>query len=239
MDEQNDLEEKKSSSHLSEEHTEKTNENSIDEGIEPAEDILEVSSDPLEVTDQEGSIPEEERLITEENKASIINALLSSWFPEFTYPRKVYGVQLSKLKILYNLNEEAEEQFFQELGLLVDPLGFHVKMYEYNDETWVCLRSLLGGPTGLTEEEEGVLGVIMYMALKDPAQSTRYSDLEELLTSKKYIKKAHLRYAVQALERNGYISRARGRIALYYKTEIEFDQESIEEIMVEVEKLLV
>jgi hypothetical protein len=228
-----------------EHHLEGNNFNEIAESLEEKleEKPAEIDSSKEVVSEEnstvEESVSEEMMLITEENKASIINVLLSSWFPEFTYPRKVYGLQLSKLKILYNLTEENEEQFFQELALLVNPLGFQVKMYDYNDETWVCLRSLLGGPTGLSENEEGVLGVIIYMSLKDPIQSIRYSDLEELLTSKKYIKKAHLRYAVQSLERNGYITRARGRIALYYKTEIEFDQESIDEILVEVEKLLI
>lgn len=209
------------------------------EPVEPQEPTEEDFSEEIEEIEETETTEEEFTLITDDNRATLLNSLMSSWFPDFTYPRKVYGVQLSKLRILYSLNDEIEEQFFKELALTVEPLGLQLKMYEYNDETWICLRSFLGGPTGLTEEEEGVLGVIIYMVKKDPIQSIRYSNLEEFLTQKKYIKKTHLRYIIQSLERNGYISRARGRITLFYRLEIEFSEESLDEIIAEVEKLLV
>jgi len=159
-------------------------------------------------------------------------ALTSRWVrPD---GRLAIGVPTSRLAQTLRLEPPALRAKLQEVQDKVAELGLEVRSYTEDGEEWQCICAATGGPVDLDLLAQGVLGVIIRLALERRTRSVPLKLLKDALIRRDYITESELQRIIRDLDRHGYIRRKKGSLSFGFRTQLEFTEEALQQIKEEV-----
>lgn len=141
------------------------------------------------------------------------------------------GAPRRRLLEALRMDEVQLEALLQRLAERAAVLGLELRDYKRTGDTWCCLTAIHGGPTELTEVEQGVLGLIIHLVHKSGRRRYAPADaIREILVGREYLSEHQLQNVLRRLEYHGYVRRSRGTVALDCRTTLEFDEHARKEI---------
>ncbi|MFP4057944.1 MAG: hypothetical protein ACLF0G_13840 [Candidatus Brocadiia bacterium] len=153
--------------------------------------------------------------------------------------RLAIGAPRRRLLQALRVEEARVDELLAALAEKAGELGLELREYRRAGDMWVCLTAVHGGPTELTDEEQGVLGVVVHLVrASGRRRHTTVDDLRELLVGREYLTEHQLQSRLRRLEYLGYIRRSRGTVHLDCRSELEFDENARREIAEQARSLI-
>lgn len=155
-----------------------------------------------------------------------------------------FGVSKRQLRTKTGLTLLELEEFLEDFGSKVKPLGLELVSYVEGSEVWYCLRSIYVVPNELSLDEQAVLGTIIYLIEKktdrrrreeSPIKST---DVYDRLVKRGYYSEYTLTKILRSLDSAGYIDRGGSNIRYGARTKIELTSERRQQIAERTEGML-
>jgi hypothetical protein len=153
--------------------------------------------------------------------------------------RLAVGAPRRRLREALRIDEAGLDALLQSLAERGDGLGLELRDYRKAGDTWCCLTAIHGGPTELTDVEQGVLGLLVHLVLQN--RRKRFAAMEEvreILVGREYLTEYQLQTVLRRLEYHGYVRRSRGTIHLDCRTALEFDEAAQKEIAEQARRLI-
>ena len=173
--------------------------------------------------------PAQEAVADESLLPQLMAILTARWRQEGG--RLAVGAPRRRLLEALRIGEGELDALLQELADRAAALGLELRDYRRAGDTWCCLTALQGGPIELTDIEQGVLGLIIHLALQSGRKRSAATEVvREILVGREYLTEHQLQTVLRRLESHGYIRRSRGLVTLDCRTTLEFDEAAQKEI---------
>lgn len=170
--------------------------------------------------------------MSEDVPRDLFIALASRWLK--ADGKLAFGAPASRLAQVLRLEPPALREKLRELQERVRGLGLEIRSYSEDGEEWYCLCSIAGGPVDIDLISQGVLAVIIRLALDRRTHTIPAGLLKDALVRREYLSEGELQRIIRELDRAGYIRRRKGKITLGFRTKVEFTEQSLQQIREEV-----